>query len=145
MAARDELTGVLPADVIGIMRNEWTKPFWDATAEHRLLLPRCAACGEHRFPPSPFCPTCRSQEMEWVEHDGRGEIYSFTVIRHGVIAEVRDALPLVAAVVELHDTGGVRLVGNVVDTEPEAVAVGLPVALDWYDVRAGDTVPVFRL
>jgi uncharacterized OB-fold protein len=127
MAARDELTGVLPADVIGIMRNEWTKPFWDATAEHRLLLPRCAACGEHRFPPSPFCPTCRSQEMEWVEHDGRGEIYSFTVIRHGVIA------------------GGVRLVGNVVDTEPEAVAVGLPVALDWYDVRAGDTVPVFRL
>ena len=50
---------------------------------------------------------------------GDGEIYSFTVIRHAVIPPVADALPLVAAVVELPDTGGCRLVGNVVDCEPD--------------------------
>jgi uncharacterized OB-fold protein len=145
MPTHDQLTGVLPPEIIGILRNEWTAPFWDAAAEHRLVLPRCASCGTYRFPPSPFCPVCRTQAVQWVEHDGAGTIYSFTVIRHGVIPEVRDALPLVAAVVELPGTGGVRLVGNVVDAAPEAVAVGLPVTLDWYDVRAGDTVPIFRL
>ena len=35
--------------------------------------------------------------------------------------------------------------GNVVDAEPEAVATGAPVRTDWYDVRAGTTIPVFRL
>ena len=62
-----------------------------------------------------------------------------------MIPPVAEALPLVAAVVELPDTGGCRLVGNVVDGEPDAIAIGLPVTLDWYDVRAGTTIPVFRL
>lgn len=145
MATHEQLSGVLPPEVIGILRNEWTAPFWDAAAEHRLLLPRCTACGAFRFPPSPFCPECRSQPVEWVEHDGAGEIYAYTVIRHGVIPEVRDALPVIAAVVELPGTGGVRLVGNVVDADPGEVAVGRAVTLDWYDVRPGDSVPVFRL
>ena len=97
------------------------------------------------MPPAPFCFNCRAQEVEWIDHDGAGEIYSFTVIRHAVIPQVAEALPFVAAVVELPGTGGCRLVGNVVDCDPGAVRIGLPVTLDWYDVRAGESVPVFRL
>ncbi len=78
-------------------------------------------------------------------HDGKGTLYWFTVIRHAVIPQVRDALPLIAAVVELPGTGGCRLIGNIVDCEPEDVAIGAPVELDWYDVREGTTIPVFRL
>jgi uncharacterized protein len=137
--------GVLPADVIHLTPNVWTQPFWDAAAQHRLELPQCRACGAFRFPPSPFCWRCRAQDVDWVEHDGAGDIYSFTVVRHAVIPDVRDALPVIAAVVELPRTDGCRLVGNVVDCEPEAVRVGLPVTLDWYDVRAGTSVPMFRL
>ena len=62
-----------------------------------------------------------------------------------MIPDVKDALPFVAAVVELPETNGCRLVGNVVDCEPEIVHVGAPVVLDWYDVREGTTIPVFRL
>lgn len=139
------MRGVLPPEVVNLSPNVWTEPFWRAAAEHRLVVPRCTACGTYRLPPSPFCFACRSQDVEWVEHPGTGTIYSFTVIRHAVIPQVRDALPLVAAVVELPGTGGCRLVGNVVDAEPEAVEVGAEVAVDWYDVREGTTVPVFRL
>ena len=139
------MRGVLPADIIGIGTSPATEPFWRAAAEHRLVLPRCTSCGTFRFPPSPFCFRCRAQGVEWVEQRGAGEIYSFTVIRHAVIPQVADALPVVAAVVELPDTGGCRLVGNVVDCDPSAVGIGLPVTLDWYDVRAGESVPVFRL
>lgn len=139
------LRGVLPADVIALTPNVWTEPFWAATAEHRLVLPRCTSCATFRFPPTPFCWQCRAQGVEWIEHDGAGEIYSFTVVRHAVIPAVKEALPFVAAVVELPGTGGCRLVGNVVDCEPDAVAIGAPVETGWYDVREGTSIPVFRL
>ena len=137
------MTGVPPPDVISLSPSPSTEPFWAAAAEHRLVLPRCVACGTFRFPPTPFCWKCRAQDVDWVEHDGRGEIYSFTVIRHAVIPEVREALPLVAAVVDLPGTDGCRLIGNVVDCEPESVRIGAPVELRWYDVREGVSVPCF--
>jgi uncharacterized OB-fold protein len=137
--------GVVPPELIRLSPNAWTEPFWQAAAAHRLVLPRCRDCGTFRFPPSPFCWRCRAQALEWVDHDGTGEIYSFTVIRHAVIPQLVEAVPLVAAVVELTGTGGCRLVGNVVDCEPESVEVGRPVRVGWYDVREGTTVPVFRL
>jgi uncharacterized protein len=137
--------GALPADLIQLTPNAWTEPFWRAASEHRLVLPRCTACRAYRFPPAPFCFRCRAQAVEWIEQDGAGEIYSFTVIRHAVIPPVAAALPLIAAVVELPGTGGCRMVGNVVDAAPADVAIGRPVRIAWYDVREGTTIPVFRL
>lgn len=137
--------GVLPPDIIALTPNVFTEPFWIATAEHRLMLPRCTACSTYRFPPSPFCFACRAQEVAWVEHDGRGSLYSYTVVRHAVIPEVAAALPVVAGVVELPGTGGVRLVASIVDCEPAEVAIGAAVELVWYDVREGTTIPCFRL
>jgi uncharacterized protein len=137
--------GVLPPDIIFLTPNVFTEPFWAATAEHRLLLPRCTSCATYRFPPSPFCFACRAQAVEWLEHDGHGTLYSYTVVRHAVIAEVAAALPVIAGVVELPGTGGVRLIANIVDCEPDAVAIGAAVELEWYDVREGTTIPCFRL
>jgi uncharacterized protein len=126
--------GVLPAELINLTPSPSTAPFWEATAEHRLVVPRCTACGTYRLPPAPFCPACRTQDVEWIEQPGDGTIYAFTIIRHAVIPPVADALPLIAVIVELPGTGGCRLVGNVVDAEPDAVAIGLPVRVAWYDV-----------
>ena len=139
------MRGVPPADVIVLTPSVFTLPFWEATAEHRLVLPRCTACGTYRMPPSPFCWKCRAQGVDWVEHDGAGTVYSFTVIRHAVIPDVKEGLPYIAAVVELPGTNGCRLIGNIVDCEPEIVHIGAPVTLDWYDVRDGTSIPVFRL
>jgi uncharacterized OB-fold protein len=139
------MKGVLPPDVIALTMNPSTEPFWKAAAEHRLVIPRCTACGTFRLPPTPFCHRCRAQEVDWVEHDGAGELYSFTVIRHAVIPTVADALPVIAAVVELPGTGGCRLIGNLVDCDAADVRIGRRVTLDWYDVRPGEAVPVFRL
>ena len=139
------MQGVPPADIIWLTPNVFTEPFWLATAEHRLVLPRCTACGTFRFPPSPFCYACRAQDVEWVEHDGNGTVYSFTVIRHAVIPDVKDALPFIAAVVELPDTNGCRVIGNVVGVDASDVRIGMDVRVDWYDVREGTTVPIFRV
>ena len=138
------MDGTPPPDLIRITRDQWSDRFWAATAEHRLEIPRCGSCGTHRMPPSPFCHVCRSQDLEWEEHDGRGTVFTFTVIRHPVIPDMAEHLPVVAAVIAL-DGLDVRLVGNIVGAEPDDVEVGAAVTIDWYDVREGDTVPVFRL
>jgi uncharacterized OB-fold protein len=139
------MKGVPPGDVIQLTPSPSTEPFWAAAAEHRLVIPRCTNCGSYRLPPSPFCWKCRVQNVDWIEHAGNGTVYSFTVIRHAVIPQVRDGLPYIAAVVELPETNGCRLVGNIVDCEPADVRIGAAVTLDWYDVREGTSIPVFRL
>jgi uncharacterized OB-fold protein len=137
--------GVLPPDIIRLAPNLHTEPFWAAAVDHRLVLPRCVACGTYRLPPGPFCWNCRSQEVAWEEHDGAGELYSFTVIRHAVIPDVKAALPLVAAVVQLDNTNECRLIGNLIDVTPEDVKIGSRVSLVWYDAHDDVSVPCFRL
>ncbi len=137
--------GALPAEVIWISPNEHTITFWEHTARHELVIPRCSECGAYRFPPAAFCWRCQRQEVEWVAHDRSGTVYSFTVIRHAVIPELREVLPLIPAVVELTGTDGCRMVASVVDCVPEDVQIGASVTIDWYDIRENTTVPVFRL
>jgi hypothetical protein len=139
------MRGVPPAEIIWLTPSPSTEPFWAAAAEHRLVVPRCTSCGTFRFPPSPFCWKCRAQDVEWVEHDGNATVYSFTVIRHAVVPQVAEVLPLIAAVVELPNTDGCRVIADIVGCEPGDVRIGMPVQLDWYDVREGTSVPVFRL
>ena len=135
----------LPADVlVGVTADVFTQPFWDAAAEHRLVVPRCTACGAFRLPPSPFCWQCQSQAVDWVEQPGRGTVYSFTVVRHPLLPSLSDTVPYVPAVVELPDTGGCRLVGAMTDVAVEDVHVGMAVELVWRDVREGTTVPTWR-
>jgi len=136
-------TGVLPSEFVSFVSNPATEPFWAAAREHRLVLPRCTNCAKFRFPPAAFCWSCRHLEVEWIAHDGNGELYSFTVMRHAVIPQVADALPIVIAVVELPETNGCRLIGDLLDCPPEVVEIGMPVGLEWYDVEEG-SVPCFR-
>ena len=124
-----------------------TEPFWAAAAEHRLVVPRCIDV--RHVPasrPTPFCWKCRAQDVDWIEHDGSGAIYSFTVIRHAVIPQVADALPFIAAVVEL--PGHQRLPPHRQRRRLRARRRDdrrCRSTLDWYDVREGTSVPVFRL
>jgi uncharacterized OB-fold protein len=135
--------GAPPAEIAVLTPDSWTEPFWVAAAEHRLVIPRCTSCGTYRMPPSPFCHECQSQGTEWVDHDGSGTVYSYTVVRHAVIPQAADAVPYVPAVVELDDAGAVRLVAAVVEVEPEAVTIGMRVRVVWDDVDDGVAVPRF--
>jgi uncharacterized protein len=123
--------------------DHWSEPFWRAAAERRLLMPRCADCRTFRWPAGPFCPQCRSQNVEWVP-PGQGRIYSFTILP--VRGESEGASPQfrIPALVEFDAAPGVRLVTSLVDALAEAVAIDTPVAVDWL-VAANATVPVFRL
>ena len=119
-----------------------TLPFWQAAAEHRLVVQRCARCGHTRLPPAPVCPECRADTADWKQLSGRGEVYTYTIVHRPVAAG--QPLPTVIAVIALEDAGGLRMISNVVDAAPEEIRIGLPVEVAWEDMSAELAIPRFR-
>jgi uncharacterized OB-fold protein len=119
-----------------------TLPWWQAASEHRLVVQRCTRCGRTRLPPAPLCPECRSEDSDWKEISGRGEVYTYTVVHRPIAAGQQ--LPFVIAVVALEDAGGVRIISNLVDIHLDHLTIGLPVELVWEDMSAELSIPRFR-
>ena len=78
------------------------------------------------LPPQPRCFNCQHDGFEWVDLPGTGTIYTFTVVRHPLAPHLADVVPYVSGVVELDGTqgAGARLIANLVDVDPDTVAVG---------------------
>lgn len=132
-------TGNLPAPAPYV--NPETKPYWDATAEGRLLLRHCRACDTVIWYPRSLCPECGSLDTEWIESGGRGTIFTFSINRRGAGA-YRDASPYVLAYVELEE--GPRMMTNIVDCDIDAIAIGDPVEVVFHDTGEGAALPRFR-
>lgn len=133
-----------PPEFFTLVTDQWTSPFWEAAARHELALPRCAACGQFRMPPTPFCPACHSQRIDWTRLAGRGTVYSYTVVSRAILPGMEASIPYVPAVIELEGAGGARLISNVVDVAIDRIRVGAAVAVVWDEV-GGVTVPRFTL
>jgi uncharacterized OB-fold protein len=133
---------VLPAPAPVVLPE--VKPFWDATAEGRLLLPRCIECQTLIWYPRPFCPECASTRVEWIPASGRGTVYSYTVNRRGVadLSAYRDAGVYVLAYVELDE--GPRMMTKIVECDPDSVRIGQKVELVFHDTGQGTALPRFR-
>jgi len=125
-----------------VLADATTLPFWQAAAEHRLVVQCCTGCGHTRLPPAPVCPECRSAAADWKAVSGRGEVYTYTIV-HRPIAGGQQ-LPYVIAVIALEGAGGVRMISNLVSVAPEDVAVGLAVDLVWEDMSPELSIPRFR-
>jgi len=124
------------------LANATTLPFWQAAAQHRLVVQRCTACGHTRLPPTPVCPECRSADADWKQLSGRGTVYTYTIVHRPIAAG--QPLPTVIAVIALEDAGGVRMISNVIGTKPEEIAIGMPVELVWEDMTTELAIPRFR-
>ena len=116
-------------------RNLETAAFWDGCAAGRLVLPRCDECDELIWYPRRMCPFCGSLAVTDTEVSGRGSVYSFTIIRRGG-GPFRDVAPYVLAMVQL--TEGPTMMTNLVDCDPETVAVGQAVHVVFEPVADSD-------
>jgi uncharacterized OB-fold protein len=135
------LSTTLPPESIRITTDPWTEPYWQAAKEGRLSVPRCAVCGTFRLPPTPFCPECQSQELEWVDLIGRAHVFSFSVVR-GLPGS--PDLVLIPVVLELEGAPGIHLVSNLIDADPESVRIGMAVEVDFVGITDSWKLPVFR-
>lgn len=118
-----------------------TQPWWDATAEGRFVVQRCAACGRHQHYPRALCTSCGStQGLGFVEAAGRGAVYSHTTVRRAPHPAFEP--PYVVALVRLEE--GPVLLTNIVGCAPEEVRCEMPVRVIWEDLPDGRKLPLFE-
>jgi uncharacterized OB-fold protein len=99
--------------------------FWTSGADGRLRFLRCDACGEYVHPPSPICPECLSKQLTPTAVSGRATVATFTVNHQAWIPDYDP--PYVIALIEIEEQPSVRLMTNIVNCEPDAVRIGMPV------------------
>ncbi|WP_372482513.1 bifunctional MaoC family dehydratase N-terminal/OB-fold nucleic acid binding domain-containing protein [Streptomyces bambusae] len=120
--------------------NRDNRPFWDAVAEHRLLIQRCTGCGTLRFPWLPGCNACASPGWDTVEASGEGTVFSYVVMHHPPFPAFDP--PYAVALVELAE--GVRMISNITGVPYDKVHIGMPVRLEFLRADAELELPVFR-
>ena len=135
------LARALPGEKVHITTDPSTEPFWLAAKEDRLVAPRCSDCATFRLPPTPFCPACQSTKVDWVELSGRATVFSFSVVRKALGSP---ELTLVAAVLDLPDAPGARLVSNIVGVDPDDVRIDMEVEVFFSPIAEGWKLPLFR-
>lgn len=120
-----------------------TAPFWNGAAGGQLLLQECAACGLVYYYPRALCPDCLSDDVEWIEANGTGQVYTYSVSEH-VAGWPEEYLPIVVAYVQLDE--GPRMMTNVVNCDPGDVTVGARVEVRFEETNEAEiAVPVFTL
>jgi uncharacterized OB-fold protein len=102
-----------------------TLDFWEGLKNGTFLLRRCDRCQTVIWYPRGFCQSCGSLETSWVAASGKGHIYTFTVVHRSILPDWAAAGPYVIAYVELDE--GPRIMTNIVNADPETLAIGAPV------------------
>ncbi|MEU3852811.1 OB-fold domain-containing protein [Streptomyces sp. NPDC029554] len=100
--------------------DPFTRAYWSAAAEGRLLIRRCRACGRAHHYPREFCPHCWSEDVTWETASGRATLYTWSVVHRNDLPPFTDRTPYVAAVVDLAE--GPRMTTEIVRAEAEAEA-----------------------
>ena len=109
------------------VQTPFTAHYWDHADRGELLIQRCNHCGQHQFYPRQMCSHCWSQDVGWRQALGRGFIWTFTIAHQPGHPAWTEEAPYVIAIVELDE--GPRMLTNIVDCDPNQVAVGQRVRL----------------
>jgi uncharacterized protein len=140
-----------PATILDLPSGPWRGPvpvadidsaaFWDGLRRHELAILRCPECRTWVHPPQASCPRCLSLQLAAEAADGRGTVYSFTVVNREFAPGVPP--PYVAALVDLDAAVGVRLVTGLVNVAIGDVRIGMAVEPVFTDLDGEDVTLVY--
>ena len=128
------------AEVIRPLVSPDTEYFWAGAAAGELRIQRCDGCGTLRHPPGPRCLSCGAMSAGYVVAAGTGEVYSYVVHHHPPVPGKK--LPITIALVQLPE--GVRMVGELLGSDPDQVRIGLPVRAEFIRVDDDLALPAWR-
>ena len=121
---------------------DWeSRAYWEGCGRGELVLQRCRACRTVQHRPRGICASCLSDDIESFVASGRGEVYTYSVVRQNQMPAFAAAVPYVVSYVQLEE--GPQLLTNIVDCDPEAVSIGMPVRVDFVATEGGLGVPRF--
>lgn len=117
-----------------------TRFFWDGVNAHELRIQR-RPDGTLQHPPVPAVWADKDAPVDYVVASGTGTVYSY-VVHHAPKVPGR-SLPFVIALVELDE--GVRMLGELRNTDPGEVQIGLPVRATYIDFPDSAVSPAWTL
>ena len=118
------------------------REFYAAARRGELVFQRCAACGRFRHYPRPICPSCLSREYSWQRVSGRGNVFTWTIVRGPTLPAFAHKVPYNVVDVLLEE--GVHFVAEVLDCPPDAIHAGLAVVATFVPVSDEITLVKFR-
>ncbi|MPY96458.1 MAG: DNA-binding protein [Actinophytocola sp.] len=114
--------------------------FWAGTQVGELRIQRWGDTLRH--PPGPVDPGGDlDAKPDYIVARGTGTVYSYVVHHHPKVPGKR--LPFVVALVELDE--GVRVLGELIDVDPDEVAIGLSVRAVFLRVDEDLTLPAWEV
>ena len=126
--------------------DEFSKPFWDACNEHRLVMQTCTACNMIHFPPQPSCDNCGSaSNMEWRQVSGRGKIYDYGVMYDSRIRVLQADQPFNIALIELEEDPAILMYSHLPSVPVDEVPVGANVKVTFEETSTGQWVPEWEI
>ncbi len=117
-----------------------TQFYFEHLNKGELWLQYCPECQRYIFYPRSHCPGCWSQHWEWHRSQGKGRIYSYSVIRVSSLGGDGE-VPYIYALITLDE--GVRMASRIVDCGLQEAAVDMPVEMT-LQTFGGQMMPVFR-
>ncbi len=120
----------------------WTKEFWKATQQGKLLVQHCKDCNSKIFFPKKVCPECWSENLNWIESTGKAKVYTYTEMIDMVEPKFMADLPYIIAMVDLDE--GIRMTTRIVNCKSEDVAIGMDVEVVFQEISPECSLPVFQ-
>jgi len=117
------------------------RDFWTGGARGELRFWRCQDCGYYIHPPQPLCPIDHSKNLKTEAVSGRATLFTYTLNYQAWMPGPE--LPYIVAIVEMPEQEGLRLTTNLVDVEPDAVEIGMPLEVVFED-HEDVWIPLFR-
>jgi uncharacterized OB-fold protein len=132
-------TGELPPRILTPLTPE-NRPFWTGGERGELLILRCASCRRWAHPPAAHCADCGGV-LTAEAVSGRGTVFTFTINHQPYNPAI--PVPYAIAIVELAEQEGLRFTTNIVNTELDAIEIGMPVRVA-FEQQGEVFVPVFE-
>jgi uncharacterized protein len=92
----------------------------------------CPHCQAKLFPPRDVCPECGGEAKQQFTFSGRGEVYSYTVMRDAPAGYEENA-PYTVALVKLQE--GPVVTAQLTDLGEQPVQIGMPVEMVTRKIR----------
>lgn len=121
--------------------DDESRPFWNGVEEERLLIQLCDDCHHYIFYPRSICPHCFSEQINWIEAQGTGRIYSYTIV-HQAYGPFKDKVPYVVGVVELDE--GVRMMSWIIGNHDD-IRIDNRVVVVFKEIESNFVLPQFKV
>jgi acetyl-CoA acetyltransferase/uncharacterized OB-fold protein len=115
--------------------------FWTSGADGQLRIQECLSCQALIHPPAPICRYCRETKMGVRIVSGKATLAGLTVNHRFGFPDLPP--PYVVAEVAIAEDPRVRLTTNIIDCDPDDLALGQPVEVT-FQALADVWLPLFK-